>query len=234
MKLALIADVHGNVWALEAVLEDIGRRGISEIVNLGDDLWGPLEQAATADCLIAAGIPCVAGNGDRMLLERGHSSLSAKHLEWLREHPQTLRRDDVFCCHGAPGNDTEYLLEAVNSAGVWLRRPGEIAARLKELDAALVACGHTHIPRLVALPDGPMVVNPGSVGLPAYSDDSPFPHWMETGSPHARYAVAERAGGGWRVEFIAVPYEHAAAAGCARRNGRADWAVALETGYAAR
>ena len=51
-SLAVIADIHGNRWALEAVLQDIERRGIQQIVNLGDNLTGPLDPAGTADLLI--------------------------------------------------------------------------------------------------------------------------------------------------------------------------------------
>ena len=55
MKLAAIADIHGNCTALEAVLADIAALGISEVVNLGDHLSGPLEPGRTADLLIARG-----------------------------------------------------------------------------------------------------------------------------------------------------------------------------------
>ena len=41
---------------------------------------------------------------------------------------------------------------------------------------SLLLCGHTHIPRTVALPDRSLVVNPGSVGLPAYTEDTPGFH----------------------------------------------------------
>ena len=93
-----------------------------------------------------------------------------------------------------------------------------------------LVAGWTHVPRLVALPGGRLVVNPGSVGLPAYTDDRPHPHAMEAGSPHARYAVLEEREGGWTVELVAVPYPFQEAAATARRNGRADWAEWIATG----
>ena len=67
ISLAVIADIHGNRWALEAVLQDIDRRGIQQIVNLGDHLTGPLDPAGTADLLIEHGMLSVCGNDDRML-----------------------------------------------------------------------------------------------------------------------------------------------------------------------
>jgi hypothetical protein len=53
---------------------------------------------------------------------------------------------------------------------------------------------------------------------------------MEAGSPHARYAVVERADDEWRVELIEVAYDWESAARRAETNGRADWAVGLRTG----
>jgi hypothetical protein len=77
---------------------------------------------------------------------------------------------------------------------------------------------------------GQLVVNPGSVGLPAYADNTPVRHKMESGSPHARYAVLTNTTTGWRVELVAVPYDWEKAADRARVNGRNDWAARLESG----
>ena len=59
MKFAAIADIHGNLLALEAVPADIAQRGISKIVNLGDLLSGPLWPAETADRLRALNLPTI-------------------------------------------------------------------------------------------------------------------------------------------------------------------------------
>ncbi|NIU79389.1 MAG: hypothetical protein GWN71_39355, partial [Gammaproteobacteria bacterium] len=91
-----------------------------------------------------------------------------------------------------------------------------IEPNLSDVRQEVVLCGHTHVPRLVALLDGRIAVNPGSVGLPAYDDDAPHPHVMEAGSPHARYAVLVRREGTWSVELVALPYDWSAAARAAR------------------
>jgi predicted phosphodiesterase len=57
MRLAAIADVHGNRFALEAVLADIAANSIREVVNLGDHVSGPLEAARTADTLWNGAFP---------------------------------------------------------------------------------------------------------------------------------------------------------------------------------
>lgn len=234
-RFAVIADVHGNRWALEAVLEDIARRGIREIVNAGDHLFGPLDPAGTADILMRLDFPSVAGNQDRELIDGSfvEPRLNARHREWLQGLPP--RRElppDTLLFHGTPERDNTYLLESVGDGGtVSLATDAEIAARVGPVSLDLLLCGHTHIPRAVES-GGRLIVNPGSVGLQAYADDSPVPHVMETGSPLARYAVVERSETGWRVEHLAVDYDVESAAQSAELNGRSDWAFRLRTGRA--
>jgi hypothetical protein len=80
---------------------------------------------------------------------------------------------------------------------------------------------------------GQLLVNPGSVGLPALETTHPWQVTVENGSPDARYAILDRRDGAWIPTLIAVPYGHQAMAGLARRRGRPDWACALMTGYMA-
>jgi diadenosine tetraphosphatase ApaH/serine/threonine PP2A family protein phosphatase len=110
-----------------------------------------------------------------------------------------------------------------------------MSRRLGSEHAPLVLCGHTHVPRIVALADGRIVINPGSVGLPAYTDAEPVPHSMQIGAPHARYAVLERpkAADPWQVSFRVVAYDWEGAAKRAAAKGREDWARWIKTGYAA-
>ena len=77
---------------------------------------------------------------------------------------------------------------------------------------------------------GRLVINPGSVGLPAYDHDVPWPHVMEAGSPHARYALLTRGAEGWQIDQVLVPYPWEEAAAQARRNGRPDWGEWIATG----
>ena len=88
------------------------------------------------------------------------------------------------------------------------------------------------MPRSVRTPKGQLIVNPGSVGLPAYDATRPEPHVMETGSPDARYAIVEGEGRTWSASLLAVPYDYAEMSKLARARGRHDWAHALATGYA--
>jgi diadenosine tetraphosphatase ApaH/serine/threonine PP2A family protein phosphatase len=146
--------------------------------------------------------------------------------------PPSLVVDGILLCHGTPYSDETYLLESVTPQGVFLSDAATIAARLGDVSQQVVLCAHSHVPRTIWLPDGRLIVNPGSVGIPAYDQDVPYPHVMESGSPHARYAILTRQPRGWMVEQVAVPYAWNEAAAVARRNGRDDRARWIETGRA--
>jgi predicted phosphodiesterase len=238
-RLAVIADVHGNARALEAVLADLRVRGVTEIVNLGDNANGPLDPAKCVALLREHATVNVRGNGDRMVGGEGEirrsaqfarERLDAAAIAWSRELSRVYEGDGWAAFHATPTSDTDYLFEEVTPAGVRLRSAAEVAERVRGVRGELLLSGHTHVPRELRLEDGLWVVNPGSVGLPAYDDVAPFPHRMEAGSPPARYAIAEREAKGWRVEFVSVVYDWTAAANEARANGWPEWARALETG----
>lgn len=97
--------------------------------------------------------------------------------------------------------------------------------------APVVLCGHTHVPRVVKTGTGQLLVNPGSVGLPAFDDNNPSYHAVETGSPDARYAVLEDQAATWTVALLSVSYDFEPMARLADQNDRPDWARALRTGY---
>lgn len=242
MRLAVVADVHGNLAALEAVIADIRAAAPDLIVNLGDCLSGPLSPGASADRLIDLNWPTVRGNHDRWLIEQDAAAMGASdrfaagemtaaHRAWLAALPATLSpRPDIFACHATPGDDNRYLLDAVTPAGVVDSPRPAVLERLAGVAADLILFGHSHIPRDLRLGDGRLLVNPGSVGLPAYHDDAPHPHVMSAGSPHARYALIDRSAAGWLVTHRALVYDWDSAARLAADNGRPDWAQALATG----
>ena len=257
MKIAIISDIHGNLHALQAVLAEIDRAGVDLIINVGDTLGGPLESARTADLLMARGIPMIAGNHERQLLSLPPgklnrsdactaSEISSAHRAWLASAPATAwLADDVFVCHGTPHSDLHYWLETVTddfepngAPGVRAATQAEVLERLgtgPHLKASLIICGHTHIPRVVSVPSPAgghliTIVNPGSVGLPAYDDVHPYKHHIETGSPHARFAIAEQSTAGWQIGLCCVMYDFESMAQLAESRQRPDWAIALRTG----
>jgi predicted phosphodiesterase len=245
MKFAAIADVHGNSSALEAVLADIAALGITDVVNLGDHVSGPLEAARTADLLIERGFPSVRGDQDRVLLELWAAGSSArsdfrqlerKHFDWMASLPATLMYgEEVFLCHASPRDDAAFWLDYVTIDGSVQASPINVIENGAEgIDAQVILCGHTHIPRVVRLRDGRMIVNPGSVGLPGYDGRGPISYVVEVGTPHACYAILEHAPGGWCATIRYVPYDTAAMASLARSRGMPGWANAIATGWVQR
>lgn len=242
-EIAVLADIHGNTWALKEVLKDIKKIGIMKIVNLGDSLYGPLDPAGTAEILIVEGIDSISGNQDRVIvdnidepavnptLEFVRKELDNRVFNWVKAQRDTMvLDDDYFLCHGTPTSDTDYLLEKVTPEGVKLRDSVELDSRLKAIEQPVILCGHSHMQHVVYTSSGKWIVNPGSVGLPAYDDDLPYPHVMESGHPHANYCVITAGKDGYYFRQAAVPYDWEAAAACAQKNNRGDWARWLRTG----
>lgn len=245
MRFAAIADVHGNCSALEAVLADIASLGINEVVNLGDHVSGPLEAARTADLLIERGFPSVRGDQDRILVELWQAGTSTrsdfhqlerKHFDWMASMPATLmHREEVFLCHASPRDDAAFWLDYVTiDGGVRASPIDAIEAGAEGINAQVILCGHTHIPRVIRLRDGRMIVNPGSVGLPGYDGQAPVSYVVEVGTPHACYAILERTRGGWSATIRYVPYDNTAMAALARSKGMLAWASAIATGWVER
>ncbi len=247
MRLAVLSDVHGNTPALRAVLAAVDRLRPDLIINLGDVASGAVDPRGTLDLLRQRDdILTLRGNHERQLLDLPpagmgavdaftHGLLSDQDRRWMAGLPAELEPSPgVLAVHAAPGDDLRYLLETVKPSGLTQASDEEVLERLGDRAGRfeLYLCGHTHLARTRRLPDGSLVVNPGSVGWPAFADDSPYPHVIESGQPHAHYAILERSGGGWMVDQAVAEYDFEAAARLAERHARPDIARALRTGRA--
>jgi len=181
-RIAVLYDIHGNLPALEAVLEEIAGESVEQIVVGGDVFPGPMSHDCL-ECLLAVDLPVrfIRGNGERVLLElaaggageevpephRGAmrweaERLDGKRLALLESWPASLRvrlegAGEVLFCHATPRNDTEIFTR--------------LTAEQRLLDvfapaaAALVLCGHTHMQFDRQVGES-RVVNAGSVGMP--------------------------------------------------------------------
>ncbi len=178
------------------------------------------------------------------------AQITERHAKWLRAQPTIAHvfAPDVLLVHGTPSTDLVYLLQTVvpgygehGSPGQRAATAAEMRQRMGDLKTnprtrgyttpGLIACGHSHVPRIVTL-DGHLIVNPGSVGLQAFWDDHVHEHVTENHNPLARYAVAQRTAHGWQAQLLGVAYDHEPQARLAASRGRLDWALALRTGYA--
>ena len=243
MRIAILADIHGNVLALEAVLADLRIRKVDRFVNLGDCVSGPLWPRETAELLMGLSWPTVRGNHDRWVTDWprdkhyqsdafAYQALEPSQLAWLRALPSTLElADGIFACHGRPDDDNAYLLENIEGGRLTPAPRAEITERVRGVTCRFVLCAHSHIPGTADIGEK-MIINPGSVGLPAYEDSSPPAHVSESRSPAASYAVLQLNREQASLEQIAIPYDHAAAARRAEENQSPAWAHFLSTGFA--
>ena len=83
MRIAVVADIHGNVRALRAVMDDLEEVAADRVINLGDTVSGPLEAAETADLLISLAWTTVRGNHDRQLLDRSEAEMGLSDRDQL-------------------------------------------------------------------------------------------------------------------------------------------------------
>lgn len=179
MRVAALYDIHGNLHALEAVLEEVEREDVGLIVIGGDVAWGPFP-SETVDVLLGLdGVELVRGNADREVGARLDiddgldptvaaintwcaDQLTQGQRDWLDALPTSvsLRIKEIgstLFCHGSPRSDEESLTVLTSDA-----RMKEV---LTEVTEGVVVCGHTHMQFDRTL-GRKRVVNAGSVGLP--------------------------------------------------------------------
>lgn len=248
MRIAAIADIHGNTPALRAVLTEIDRQGVDLIVNLGDIVSGGVDPRGTFDLLRQrTEIVTISGNHERQVLTFPQERMSASDRlaasvatsddrKWLRDLPTSIEPvPGALAFHGTPTDDLRYLTETVEPTRLRQATDDEIVQRLGDTYGRyeLYLCGHTHLQRTRRLPNGALLVNPGSVGWPAYDDDEPYPHNVEAGTPHARFTIISSDGNTWSAQEFAIDYDYEHAALTALANGRADVAHALRFGRVA-
>jgi predicted phosphodiesterase len=237
MRIAAISDIHGNAAALRAVLADIRARGCDRLVQLGDALSGPLWPCETAEILRGLDAVHVRGNHDLALVDPraqrpGRADLwtlerlDAPTLDWIRGWPRTHAIGaDLLCFHGAPWEEDFYLLDEAPAGDPRLRPLADVERDLRGARARVMVCGHSHTQRIVTLSDGSLLVNDGSVGLPAYEEPlRGGTVFVQAGSPHARYAMIELTPTTVSAVLVAVEYDWRAASAQAARAGFDSWA----------
>ena len=181
MRLAALYDIHGNLPALEAVLEQVREADVDHVVVGGDVLPGPMPRE-TIRCLLDLEIPVqfIYGNGEVAVLEqmagkepagvpeqylpamRWTAEQVQEHRALLSSWPMTLRVDvrglgDVLFCHATPRNENECFTR--------LTPEDRLLPICDGLGASVVVCGHTHM-QFDRIVGRTRVVNAGSVGMP--------------------------------------------------------------------
>ncbi|SHF82762.1 metallophosphoesterase [Vibrio gazogenes] len=250
-KFAVLSDIHSNVFALDAVVNHAKSQGVTQFINLGDILYGPIAPKETYQYLLTLDAITISGNQDRQIYQATPEDIESNPtmafildelgqapLEWMKQLPFDLQvTDDIYACHGTPTDDLVYLLDNVESGKPEVRADQEIIALLGDISFPMILCGHTHMPRCVELSTGQTVINPGSVGLQAYRDEEPVVHAMQNYSSQASYVILSKHVGGetkcgdeWDIAFHRVSYDVSQAIDAAQQRGRTDWVQYLRTG----
>lgn len=217
MKLAIISDIHGNLEALQAVLADIDRLAISDLICLGDCIgYGPDSEEVMA-VIRNRSIPMIIGNhelavGDkrylnwfnpnaRISVEKAIANLSDQSVKMIKALPTSIVTGQCRFVHGYPPDDAkEYLFQ---------KRPHQLIKTFKAMKERVCFVGHTHDLELVRfdgrqvervvlkqgltqlLPDMQYLINVGSVGQPRDGDN------------HAKYVIYDAEKETIEVKFIA-------------------------------
>jgi diadenosine tetraphosphatase ApaH/serine/threonine PP2A family protein phosphatase len=191
---AVISDIHGNLEALEAVLNDVPEE-VETIYCLGDVIGYGASPDECCDIVRELGMPVISGNHDLAVTDLGtdlnwFNPLAAAAVLWTREHlsednaeflrtrPRTMQTDDALFVHGSVRDPDEYIINSVSAQ--------ENLAILRSEYPGVPICffGHTHVKTVAPSPNGPVIeahtldlsangpylVNPGSVGQPRDGD----------------------------------------------------------------
>jgi predicted phosphodiesterase len=195
MKVAVLYDIHGNLFALEATLREVRDARVDLVVVGGDVLPGPMPRE-TLGCLMTLEIPVrfIHGNGERIVatylaggdindvpqahrevIEWTAQQLAADQRQAIARWPSTYDLDipelgHTLFCHATPRNDTEIFTR--------LTAEDRLAPIFTDVQASLVVCGHTHM-QFDRRVGRVRVVNAGSVGMPFQSPSGAY--WLLIG-----------------------------------------------------
>lgn len=212
MLIALIGDIHGNLPALNAVLDDIDNAGIQTILNTGDSVVGFPWPNEVIGRLRERSIPSVQGEMDRAAagflrkmrhfqqkwaaenfaaLQWTYENLASANIEFLAGLPQqrrlTLEGIELYLCHGTPGGGQTDSLSAEDKEELFMRQR-EVA------NTPIIVCGRTHAPLQRHVLDSLFVI-PGSVG------------WPEADNKRATYTLLSTEEETWSAKPQYVEYD---------------------------
>ena len=236
MRLALISDIHGNLTALRAVLEDLERRGVESMMVLGDLAAGGPSPAQVVETVADLGAPVVIGNADQAMLdvpswwrdpgavgapawslpvfEIGvwcEEQLGPDHLSYLSSLPETLDIElgglSMLAFHGSPRSSTDVITAETSDE--------DVQDMIGAASQAYLAGGHTHVPLIREIAQQTLI-NPGSVGAPF---ERPGFAGEVRVLAHAAYAILQSEANGIEVDFVQVPVHLGALEDEARSSG---------------
>jgi predicted phosphodiesterase len=220
MRIAIIADIHGNLAALEAVLERVGQLKVDHLVVAGDIVVGAPDSLGCWERVKGLGCPVLRGNHERYVFDLGPerakpewgsrqfgpvqwaaAQLGDTHRRELAALPAMLRlpgAEDLVIVHGSARSDNDLIFPYTSDE--------EIAPMFPGTSERWIVRGHNHYAG-VRLWGERRIVTVGATGLPL------------DGTVKAQFTVMDQSGGDWRVEHHVVAYDVAATLRRARESG---------------
>ncbi|MCF8296588.1 MAG: metallophosphatase family protein [Bacteroidales bacterium] len=217
-RIAFISDIHGNLPALDAVLEDIAKRGISKIYCLGDLVGYYCFFNEVVERISQLNIPTIMGNHDYAFVNNkgiiNYSKTCTRILKWQLEHsnidtqvflktlPVSLdfkfEGKSIFCVHAGLNNFLdEYVYDIT-----------EEYLKAQNFDKDVLITGHTHLISYKTLFSGQTWVNTGSVGQPRDLDN------------RASYLIIDES---FNVDFVRISYDYMKVVDAMKKNGFEDY-----------
>lgn len=193
MRIAVLGDIHGNLYGLQAVLAALRGERPDALIVSGDLIYKFPWSAEVVDLLAALPCQCILGNAELYVLLWGtelwpahwqeplmtelvqweRERLGAARLQWLAGLPEHValsagRVEDVVIVHGVPGNPfLPFLARPGDDRPPWVQTDTRVRQLLGSTDADIVVCGHTHsvMERQVRRSDGgeTLIISPGTV-----------------------------------------------------------------------
>ena len=218
MKIAVLSDIHGNMQALESVMEDLNSHKCERVLCLGDlALAGPQPRMVIDFVQKQKNWEIIQGNTDKLIgdfcpqyMEDVKSKypimanalaeeilyLSDEQKDYLHNLPASkmlsVEGVRILLVHGSPRRNNEDILPDMPI--------NEIEEIFKDVNADLIFCGHTHIPCGYQTNKKQTIVNVGSVGRPMTQD------------ARACYVIVNIQNGGFSIEHMFVDYDRELAA----------------------
>lgn len=220
MRIALISDIHGNFVSFEAVVADIERQRVNEIIFLGDAATLGPQPHEVLQLLKQLGCPCIVGNHETYLFKPSlgqaymggtqwfsdiltwcRARLTPKDYQFMRTFQPMLKvklesDNTLICFHGSPRRHTDNIFATTPSE--------EVNEMLAGRRATVMAGGHTHV-QMLRQHMGVLIVNGGSVGLPF--EQMPFTERGPRVMPWAEYSIITSESGTISVELRRIPVD---------------------------
>lgn len=226
LRIAVVADIHGNALALEAVLADARERAVRDFVFAGDLVMNGPKPAQALALIHDLTMPTLVGNTDLEVISSldavavwTRQQLSTTGVAYLQKLPTMYRvtppggstpLDDLLVVHASPRSCNDLLILEPHPLGTTFKGPtpsSEASAMLAGEQAELIVFGHIHYASSGTV-RGQRLVSIGAVGFPF------------DGDPRAAYALVTWDGSRWQVEHCRVAYDHAAVARDIERSGQ--------------